>query len=153
MQRATTSRASGPEWVDHADEPEQHERQDTALGRWVATPLLAALVAVETADLIFALDSIPAITTDTFIVFASNAFALLGMRALYFMLAGAIERFIYLKVGLAIVLVFVGVKFIYSDLVGKVPVSVSLPVIAMIVGASISASLVATRPSAPEGRT
>ena len=125
------------------------------LGRWVATPLLAALVAVETADLIFALDSIPAIfaiTTDTFIVFTSNAFALLGMRALYFMLAGAMKRFVYLQAGLAAVLVFVGAKFIYSDLVGKVPVSVSLPVLALIVGVSIVASLVATRPSAPVHR-
>lgn len=94
-----------------------------------------------------------AIITDTFIVCTSNAFALLGMRALYFMLAGAIKRFIYLKVGLAAVLVFVGAKFIYSDLVGKVPVSVSLSVIAMIVGASIAASLLATRPNAPEGQT
>lgn len=120
----------------------------------MATPLLAALVAVETADPIFALDSIPAIfaiTTDTFIVVTSNAFALLGMRALYFMLAGAIKRFVYLQAGLAAVLVFVGAKFIYSDLVGKVPVSVSLPVIAMIVGASIAASLLATRPSARAG--
>lgn len=125
------------------------------LGRWVATPLLAALVAAETADLIFALDSIPAIfaiTTDTFIVFTSNAFALLGMRALYFMLAGAMKRFVYLQAGLAAVLVFVGAKFIYSDLVGKVPVSVSLPVLALIVGTSIVASLVATRPSAPVRR-
>ncbi|MGE5409296.1 MAG: TerC family protein [Syntrophothermus sp.] len=115
---------------------------------WVATPLLLALVAVETADLVFALDSIPAIfaiTTSPFIVFASNAFALLGMRALYFMLAGAIRRFVYLKAGLALVLVFVGAKFIYGDLVGKVPIEVSLPVIFVIVAVSIIASLWVTR--------
>jgi tellurite resistance protein TerC len=118
------------------------------VGRWVATPLLTVLVVIETTDLVFALDSIPAIfsiTTATFIVFTSNAFALLGLRALYFMLAGAMDRFVYLKYGLALILVFVGVKFIYSDLFGKVPILVSLPFIAIIVTASIAASLWATR--------
>jgi tellurite resistance protein TerC len=117
-------------------------------GVWVATPLLAVLVMVETTDLIFAVDSIPAIfaiTTDTFIVFTSNAFALLGLRALYFMLAGAMRRFVYLKTGLAVILVFVGAKFIYGDLVGKVPIAVSLPFIAVVVSVSIGASLWVTR--------
>ncbi len=152
-----TDELHGGRFVLHHRHLEPSQRRGRPLlGRWVATPLLAALVAVETADLIFALDSIPAIfaiTTDTFIVFTSNAFALLGMRALYFMLAGAIKRFIYLKAGLAAVLVFVGAKFIYSDLFGKVPVGVSLSVLAMIVGGSIAASLLATRATAPEGRT
>jgi tellurite resistance protein TerC len=133
-------------------------------GVWVATPLLAVLVAVETSDLIFAVDSIPAIfaiTTNTFIVFTSNAFALLGLRALYFMLAGAMGRFVHLRLGLAVVLVFVGAKFVWNDLVGKVPVSVSLPVIAFVIGSSIAASLWATRggggdgpsdPEPPEGK-
>jgi len=118
------------------------------LGRWVGTPLLATMVMIETADLVFAIDSIPAIfaiTTDTFIIFTSNAFALLGLRALYFMLAGAMDRFIYLQFGLSIVLVFVGLKFIWGDLFGKVPVWVSLPVIAIVVGSSIALSLLRTR--------
>jgi tellurite resistance protein TerC len=149
---ATTDRYHGARLVVRAGELEADERPRRGralLGRWVATPLLAVLVLIETTDLIFALDSIPAIfaiTTDTFIVFTSNAFALLGLRALYFMLAGAIDRFVYLKYGLSVVLVFVGGKFIYSDLFGKVPISVSLPFIALAVAASIAASLVATRP-------
>jgi tellurite resistance protein TerC len=117
-------------------------------GRWVATPMLAVLVMVMTTDIIFALDSIPAIfaiTTNTFIVFTANAFALLGLRALYFMLAGAMKRFVYLHYGLAFTLVFVGAKFVWSDLVGKVPAYVSLPVIATAVGVSIIVSLWATR--------
>ncbi len=117
-------------------------------GRWVATPLVAVLIAVETSDLIFAVDSIPAIfaiTNDTFIVFSSNAFALLGLRALYFLLAGAMQRFVYLQLGLAAVLVFVGAKFIYNDLFGKMPIWVSLPTIAIIIFGSIALSLHKTR--------
>jgi tellurite resistance protein TerC len=117
-------------------------------GVLMATPLLAVLVAVETTDVIFAVDSIPAIfaiTTDTFVVWTSNAFAILGLRALYFMLAGLIKRFVYLSVGLSIILVFVGVKFMISDLVGKVPIWVSLPFIAVVVTVSIAASLWKTR--------
>lgn len=117
-------------------------------GVWIATPLLATVVMIESADLVFAIDSIPAIfsiTTDTFIVFTSNAFALLGLRALYFMLAGAIDRFVYLQAGLSIVLVFVGLKFIWGDLFGKVPIWVSLPFIGLVVAASIGLSLLKTR--------
>jgi tellurite resistance protein TerC len=113
-------------------------------GVLMATPLLAVLIAVETTDVIFAVDSIPAIfaiTTDTFVVWTSNAFAILGLRALYFMLAGLIKRFVYLSVGLSIILVFVGVKFMVSDLVGKVPIWVSLPFIAIVITISIAASL------------
>jgi tellurite resistance protein TerC len=80
----------------------------------MATPLLAVLIAVETTDVVFAVDSIPAIfaiTTNTFVVWTSNAFAILGLRALYFMLAGLMKRFVYLSLGLSVVLVFVGVKF------------------------------------------
>ena len=88
-------------------------------GRWVLTPLAVALVLVETTDLIFAVDSIPAIfaiTTDPFLVFTSNVFAILGLRSLYFALAGAIEKFRYLKVSLAAILGLVGVKMLVADL-------------------------------------
>jgi tellurite resistance protein TerC len=120
-------------------------------GKLMATPLLAVLIAVETTDLVFAVDSIPAIfaiTTNTFVVWTSNAFAILGLRALYFMLAGLIQRFVYLSLGLSVVLVFVGAKFIWSDLFGKVPIWVSLPFIATVVAVSIAASLWKTRAQA-----
>jgi tellurite resistance protein TerC len=112
-------------------------------GRWVATPLLAALVMVETMDVVFAIDSVPAIfaiTDDVFIVFTANVFAILGLRALYFLLAGTIPRFAYLQLGLALVLVFVGAKMFLTD-VGKLPVWISLGVIAAIIGTSVVASL------------
>jgi tellurite resistance protein TerC len=112
-------------------------------GRWIATPLLAALVAVETMDIVFAIDSVPAIfaiTDDVFIVFTANVFAILGLRAMYFLLAGTIPRFAYLQTGLALVLVFVGAKMFLTD-VGKLPVWISLGVIAGIIGTSIGASL------------
>jgi tellurite resistance protein TerC len=115
-------------------------------GKLVATPLLAVLVLVETSDIIFAVDSIPAIfavTSDPFLVFTSNAFAILGLRALYFMLAGMIERFVYLKIGLAAVLVFVGAKMLLAD-VYKVPIWVSLLAIAAMIGVSIVVSLRST---------
>ncbi len=105
-------------------------------GGRAATTLLLALIAVETTDLIFALDSIPAIfavTTDPFIVFTSNAFAILGLRSLYFLLADAADRFRYLKVGLAIVLIFVGGKMLLTDLVQVDPLP-SLLVILLIIG-------------------
>ena len=119
-------------------------------GRRLATPLLAVLVVVETTDVIFAVDSIPAIfavTSDTFLVFTSNAFAILGLRALYFLLAGMMERFTYLKMGLAAVLVFVGAKMLIAD-VYHVPIWASLAVIAGCIGASIGVSL--RRTAAPE---
>jgi len=112
-------------------------------GKLMATPMLAVLVAVETTDVIFAVDSIPAIfavTTNTFIVFTSNAFALLGLRALYFLLAGAMHRLAYLKVGLAAVLALVGVKMLITDFY-KVPISISLGAIAAILAAAVAASL------------
>ena len=112
-------------------------------GRRLATPLLAVLVLIETSDIIFAVDSIPAIfavTDDPFLVFTSNAFAILGLRALYFMLAGMIARFVYLKVGLAAVLVFVGAKMLLVDVV-KIPIWASLLVITAMIGASILVSL------------
>ena len=113
-------------------------------GRRVATPLLAALLAVALADVIFAIDSIPAvlaITQDTFLIFAANAFALLGLRALYFLLDGMAQQFEYLHYGLGALLVFVGVKMLVEDIVGHLPVGVSLGVIVAVLGASVGASL------------
>jgi tellurite resistance protein TerC len=111
--------------------------------RRVATPLFVVLVLVETTDLIFAVDSIPAIfaiTQDPFIVYTSNVFAILGLRALYFLLAGVIHRFHYLKLGLSAVLVFVGAKMLLTD-VYKVPVGLSLGVIALVLSTAVVASL------------
>lgn len=118
-------------------------------GRRYATPLLLALVAIEVGDVVFAVESIPAIfavTSDPFIVFTSNVFAILGLRSLYFLLAGVIQRFVHLKVGLAVVLVFVGAKMLLGD-VYVLPVAASLGVIVAILGASVVASL-----WAPAGR-
>ncbi len=108
-------------------------------GKRLATPLFAVMMAVATADVIFAVDSIPAIfgiTTDTFIVFSANAFALLGMRALYALLENAADRFVYLKVGLALILVFIGLKMIVEPLV-HLPVALSLGVIVLVLAGSI----------------
>ena len=116
-------------------------------GRLVATPLFAALVVIETSDIMFAIDSVPAIlaiTQDTFIVFTSNAFAIMGLRSLYFLLAGLIDRFEYLKFGLAALLAFAGVKMLASDIF-HIDVWVSLGVILAILALSITVSLVATR--------
>ena len=112
-------------------------------GRLLATPLFLALVAVELTDIVFAVDSIPAIfavTTDPFIVYTSNIFALLGLRSLYFLLSGLLDRFIHLKAGLAAVLVYVGLKMAVAGWIA-IPPALSLGVIVAIVGASIVASL------------
>jgi tellurite resistance protein TerC len=108
-----------------------------------ATPLFVVLVMVEISDLIFAVDSIPAIfaiTTDPFIVLTSNVFAILGLRAMYFLLADMADRFSYLKYGLAAVLMFIGVKMLLID-VYKIPVGFSLAVVATFIGTSIWLSL------------
>ena len=108
-----------------------------------ATPLFLALVLVEFSDLIFAVDSIPAIfaiTTDPFIVLTSNVFAILGLRAMYFLLADMADRFSLLKYGLALVLMFIGAKMLLIDLY-KIPVAASLGVVAAIIGISIWLSL------------
>ncbi len=108
-----------------------------------ATPLFIVLVLVEVTDLIFAVDSIPAIfaiTTDPFIVLTSNVFAILGLRAMYFLLADVADRFSLLKYGLAVVLVFVGAKMMAIDLV-KIPVGLSLAIVAAVIGTSIVLSL------------
>ena len=116
-------------------------------GRRYATPLLAVLVLVEATDLVFAVDSIPAVfavTKDPFIVYTSNIFAILGLRAMFFLLAGVMDRFRYLKPGLAAVLVFVGAKMMLTD-VYKIPIAVSLGAVAGILGVAVVASLVVTR--------
>lgn len=123
---------------------------DPATGRLVrwATPLFLALVLVEFVDLVFAVDSVPAIfaiTTDPFIVYTSNIFAILGLRALYFALAAMIHRFKYLKYALALVLVFIGSKIFLVGLVGKMPAAISLSVTFGLVAGDVLVSLWKTR--------
>lgn len=123
-------------------------------GRWVATPLFMVLVVVETSDIIFAVDSIPAIfaiTQEPFLVFTSNAFAILGLRAMYFLLADLMHRFVYLKAGLAAILILVGTKMLLID-IWKVPIGVSLAAIAACLIVSVTASLHATRPTKASSR-
>jgi tellurite resistance protein TerC len=116
-------------------------------GVLMATPLFLVLLIVESTDLIFALDSIPAIfavTEDPFIIYTSNVFAILGLRSLYFVLAGVIDKFHYLKLGLSVVLTFVGVKMVIAELY-KIPTGVSLGVIATILAIAVAASLLRTQ--------
>jgi tellurite resistance protein TerC len=117
-------------------------------GRWVLTPLALVLVMVETTDLIFAVDSIPAIfgvTTKPFIVFTSNVFAILGLRSLYFVLAGAIGFFRFLKVGLSLVLCFIGLKMLLGMFEIHIHTKLSLIIVASIIGTSILMSLIASK--------
>jgi len=112
-------------------------------GAWVGTPLLVVLIMIETSDIVFAVDSIPAIlaiTTDPFVVYTSNVFAILGLRALYFALAGVMEVFHYLHYGLSFILAFVGVKMLLADIY-KIPVPVALGVVAVILAGSVILSL------------
>lgn len=112
------------------------------------TPLFLALIMVEISDVIFAVDSIPAIfaiTSDPFIVLTSNIFAILGLRAMYFLLADMADRFTYIKYGLALVLVFIGIKMILIDIY-KIPVGISLSVVALLIGGSIFISWIKTKP-------
>lgn len=118
-------------------------------GKWVATPLFLALLLVEFTDLIFAVDSIPAIlavTANPFIVFTSNIFAILGLRSLYFALAGLVTMFRYLHIGLGFILVFVGLKMLLVDIY-KIPVQYSLAVIIGILAVSIAASVLRRAPA------
>ena len=122
-------------------------------GKRLATPLFAALITIELSDVMFAIDSVPAIlaiTTDPFIVLTSNAFAILGLRSLYFVLAGALDRFIYLRIGLGAILVVAGVKMLTSGFI-EIPIFVSLGVIAGILAVSLIASLWATRRGGAHG--
>ena len=121
-------------------------------GVLLATPLLAVLVLIEATDVVFAVDSIPAIfavTSEPFIVFTANAFAILGLRAMYFLLADLMHRFVYLKIGLALVLIWVGIKMALKIDVFYIPTAISLGVIATILTVSVVASLRATRGLAP----
>lgn len=133
--------------------PEFHEQHFKVRvnGRWMFTPLALTMIVIEVTDLAFAVDSIPAIfaiTRDPFIVYTSNICAILGLRSLYFMLAGLMDRFIYLRTGLALVLGFVGIKMIIADYV-HLPRVVALGVIALILGITITASMLKTRDRAP----
>ncbi|NOZ28148.1 MAG: TerC family protein [Chloroflexi bacterium] len=113
-------------------------------GKYLATPLFVVLLVVDTADVMFAVDSIPAIlavTLDPFIVYTSNVFAILGLRALYFALAGIMRLFHYLHYGLSLILVFIGVKMLIAEFY-KVPIGVALGVIAAVLTASVVASLI-----------
>ena len=119
-------------------------------GLTYVTPLFLALIFLELRDIIFAVDSVPAIfalTKEPLIVFTSNIFAILGLRSMYFMLAGVMDRFAYIKYGLAAVLIFVGLKMVWLNEAfgGKFPISWSLAIIAFLIGSSISASMVIDR--------
>jgi tellurite resistance protein TerC len=118
-------------------------RQPEEGGRFVATPLLVALIIVETTDIVFALDSVPAVlavTREPFIVYTSNIFAMLGLRSLYFVLAGVVERFRFIRVGLAAILIFFGARLLLGNVL-EVPNGVSLAVIAAALALSVVASV------------
>ncbi|MCA3352331.1 MAG: TerC family protein [Roseomonas sp.] len=130
-------------------------QMDPATGKKLAfaTPLFLALVVINIADLIFAVDSVPAIfaiTTDTFIVYTANIMAILGLRALYFALAAMVHRFHYLKYALALVLVFIGGKIFWNQMVGKLDPAISLGVTAAIIAGGIFVSLWKTRGQQPQ---
>jgi tellurite resistance protein TerC len=115
--------------------------------RWLLTPLALALIVIDVMDLVFAVDSIPAvfaITRDTFIIYTSNICAILGLRSLYFLLVKLIDRFVYLKTGLAIILAFVGTKMIARDLF-TIPTPISLAVVIAVLTTTIAVSMIATR--------
>lgn len=115
--------------------------------RWLATPLLLVLVVIEWTDLVFAIDSIPAVfavTDDPFIVYSSNVFAILGLRALFFLLAGMLDSFYYLKPGVALILVFVGLKMVLSGFF-HLPIMISLGVIVGVLATAVIASIVRSR--------
>ena len=122
-------------------------------GRWMLTPLALTMIVIELTDLLFAVDSIPAvfaITQDPFIAYTSNICAILGLRSLYFLLAGLMDRFIYLRTGLALVLGFVGIKMIVADYV-PLPRSLSLGIIVLILGVTIAVSMARTKKDAAAG--
>jgi tellurite resistance protein TerC len=128
-----------------------HVRVD---GRWMFTPLALAMIVIETTDLIFAVDSIPAvlaITRDQFVAYTSNICAILGLRSLYFLLAGLMDRFIYLRTGLAFVLAFVGIKMIIADYL-PIPRTLSLGIIVLILAVTIGISMMKTQNLAAAGR-
>jgi len=112
-------------------------------GRRALTPIGVAMIAIASTDVLFAVDSIPAVfgvTREPFLVFASNAFALIGLRSLYFLLAGAVQRLVYLNIGLAVILIFVGLKMVLEDAI-TIPVWLSLLVIVVVMAVTVAASL------------
>jgi len=122
---------------------------------WCATPLLLVLIVIETTDVIFAADSIPAvlaITRDPFIVFTSNVFAILGLRSLYFALAGMMELFHFLHYGLAVILSFIGIKMLISNYV-EMPTFIALGVVGIVLAISVGASILFPRKKAPAEQT
>jgi tellurite resistance protein TerC len=124
-------------------------------GQLAATPLAVTLVCLEASDIIFAVDSVPAIfalTREPFLVFTSNIFAILGLRSMYFMLGGAVDKFHLLRYGLATVLVFVGLKMVVLDhwFGGKFPIGISLLLIGLILACSVVLSLLLPRRPAPD---
>jgi len=142
-------------WVPMAREYHGKSFMIRTNGKTRATLLLLVLIVIETTDVIFAVDSIPAIfavTQDSFIVYTSNVFAILGLRALYFMLAGVMQMFVYLKFGLSLVLCFVGAKMLLSDIY-KIPIGASLAVIGTVLLLSIVASWWSQRKSALTARS
>ena len=123
--------------------------------RWFATPLFLALVMIEITDLIFAVDSVPAIfaiTTDPFIIYTSNIFAILGLRALYFALAAIMSRFAYLKYALALVLIFIGGKIFWNQFVGKLDPTISLGITGALLAGGVLVSLLRSNAPAPTAR-
>lgn len=118
-------------------------------GKRTGTLLLLVLIVVEVTDLVFAVDSIPAIfaiTRDTFIVYTSNVFAILGLRSMYFLLAGVVEKFRFLRIGLAIVLTFIGIKMLLGAVSVHIPILFSLAVVALVLAGSVVASLLIPPP-------
>ncbi len=123
------------------------------LGMWVASPLFMVLLVVESSDLVFAMDSIPAIfaiTLDPFIVLTSNVFAIMGLRSLFFMLSNLMGMFAYLKFGIALILAFVGVKMILMMIGFHIPISLSLAMIVVTLAVSVAASLLLRKPESDE---
>ena len=145
----TTKHIHGAHMFMRADAVPEDDRpaKPPIWGRWYATPMLAVLVVIETSDVIFAVDSIPAIfgvTREPFIVFSATALALVGLRSMYFLLAGARDKFVYLDIGLALILIFIGAKFMLTEFV-SIGVGVSLVVIVAVMGTAIAASLLRSR--------
>ncbi len=142
-------------WIPFTEDFRKEKFSVVENGKRVFTPLLLVLILIEVSDVIFAVDSIPAIfavTTDPFIVFTSNIFAIMGLRALYFLLADMANRFHLLKFGLAFVLMFVGIKMLIVEWM-HIPTAISLLVIGSILASSIAASLIATRHKVTRNRS
>jgi tellurite resistance protein TerC len=145
----TTKHLKGAHLFVRADDVATPDRPGRAplFGRWYVTPMLAVLAVIELSDIIFAVDSIPAIfgvTRETFIVFSATALAVVGLRSMYFLLAGMRGRFAYLDIGLAILLLFIGAKFMLSQTVG-IGIGISLAVIVFVLTAAIGVSLITER--------